>query len=306
MVSQSKHTVRNLVIFALISISIGWIGLWLNRAIATEAPGQNLGMLLWLVAPALAGLLLRALAGDGWADAGLRPALRRNLGWYGFALMVYPASIALILGLGYLLGAVSFAGLSSLGWEKFAGLVGAALATSFVKNIFEELAWRGYLTPRLDALGWGVGAVSVLVGVVWWAWHLPYWFGFLAAADFAAYTSLGLTPFIVLTLVAFVPAAFVYGELRRATGSLWPGVVMHTVGNAIILILLLNRLIEFQSGLASALFTPGTEGLLVVLMWMGIGFWIYRKRTRASRASQSAENSASLGVDTDRIFGDAS
>ena len=89
----------------------------------------------------------------------------------------------------------------------------------------------------------------MLVGLIWGAWHLPYWFGFLAAADFSAYTSLDMTVFIPLALVALIPAAFVYGELRRATGSIWPVVVMHTMGNAVILTLLLNRLIQFKSGL---------------------------------------------------------
>jgi hypothetical protein len=50
------------------------------------------------------------------------------------------------------------------------------------------------------------------------------------------------------------------------------------VGKAIILTLLLNRLIEFKSGLASALFTPGMEGLLVMVLWTLIGIGIDRKR----------------------------
>ena len=151
--SRRKQAVRNLVIFTIVSISIGWVGLWLNRVMANEASGQNLGMLLWLVVPALTGLLLRAVAGDGWSDAGLRPALKKNLGWYGFALLIYPACIALILGLGYAVGTVSLTGLSSLGLRSFVGLIGAALVAGFVKNIFEEFAWRGYLNPRLDSLG---------------------------------------------------------------------------------------------------------------------------------------------------------
>ena len=293
--SRRKQAVRNLIIFAIVSVSIGWVGLWLNRTMATEAPGQNLGMLLWLIVPALTGLLLRAVGGDGWSDAGLRPALSKNLGWYGFALLIYPACLALILGLGYATGAISFAGLASLGLKTFVSLVGAAILGSFIKNIFEEFAWRGYLNPRLDSLSWGVGASSVLVGLIWGAWHLPYWFGFLAAADFSAYTSLDMTVFIPLALVALIPAAFVYGELRRATGSIWPVVVMHTMGNAVILTLLLNRLIQFKSGLASVLFTPGTEGLLIMLLWTLIGFGIYRKRTRLSAAVQPVKNTASLG-----------
>lgn len=277
--SRNVQIRRNLVIFAVVSAGIGWLGLWLNQGMANPDPQQNLGMLLWLLAPALTGLLLRAAAGDGWADSGLRPALKKNLGWYGFALLIYPACLALILGLGRAAGAVSFAGLSSLGLERFAGLVASAVLAGLAKNLFEELAWRGYLTPRLDALGWGVGASSVLVGLIWGAWHAPYWFGLLALADLQAYTNLSLAAFIPLAFVAFVPAAFGYGELRRITGSVWPTVVMHTVGNALILTLLLSRLVEFKSSLAFALFTPGMEGLLSMALWALIGVGIYRKRT---------------------------
>jgi hypothetical protein len=70
---------------------------------------------------------------------------------------------------------------------------------------------------------------------------------------------------------------------------------MHTMGNAVILTLLLNRLIQFKSGLASALFTPGTEGLLIMLLWTLIGFGIHRKRTRLSPVVQPVEDAASLG-----------
>ena len=276
--SRKVKSRRNLVVFAVVSAGIGWLGLWLNQMIANPDPQQNLGMLLWLIAPALVGVLLRALAGDGWADSGLRPALKKNLRWYGFALLIYPICLALTLSLGYATGAVSFAGLSSLGLGKFTSLVAAAVLAGFVKNIFEEFAWRGYLTSRLDALGWPVWASALLVGAIWGAWHLPYWFGFMAPDVFSAYTSLSRAVFIPLAFVAFVPAAFGYAELRRITGSVWPTVVLHTVGNAIILTLLLSRLVEFKSGLASALFTPGMEGLLSMALWALIGLGIYRKR----------------------------
>ena len=133
--SRNVQTRRNLVIFAVVAAGIGWVGLWLNQVMANPDPRQNLGMLLWLIAPALTGVLLRAAAGDGWADAGLRPALKKNLGWYGFALLIYPVCLALILGLGYATGAVSAAGLSSLGLGRFAGLVAAALLAGVVKNL---------------------------------------------------------------------------------------------------------------------------------------------------------------------------
>ena len=100
-----------------------------------------------------------------------------------------------------------------------------------------------------------------------------------ATSTLAPRTSLSRAAFIPLACAAFVPAAFAYGELRRITSSVWPTVVLHTVGNAIILTLLLGRLVEFKSSLAFALFTPGMEGFLSMALWALIGVGIYRKRT---------------------------
>jgi len=51
-------------------------------------------------------------------------------------------------------------------------------------------------------------------------------------------------------------------------------------GNGSILTWLLNRLVEFRSGLARRLFTPDMEGVLSMLLWIAIGLGIYRKRAR--------------------------
>jgi len=50
---------------------------------------------IFIVAPVLAWLVLRAFMGDGWRDAGLRPLIKKNLRWYGVATLIYPAVIAL-------------------------------------------------------------------------------------------------------------------------------------------------------------------------------------------------------------------
>ena len=39
----------------------------------------------------------------------------------------------------------------------------------------EELGWRGFLLPRLSAR-FGLPLASIFVGIVWAAWHLPFFF----------------------------------------------------------------------------------------------------------------------------------
>ncbi len=276
--TRKKQTVRNLVIFAVVSVSIGWIGLGLNRVMATAAPGQNLGMLLWLIVPALTGLLLRAVAGDGWSDAGLRPALKKNLGWYGFALLIYPACIALVLGLGYATGAVSFAGLASVDQGTFLGLIAAAVLAGFVKNIFEEFAWRGYLTPRLDSLGWVVrgefragrrdlGSVARAI-LVW----------FPGARGFQGVHQPESGGVCSTDLCGLYP-----GRLRLRGTAAGHGVGLadrrdaHR-GQCHHLDAASEPPDRVQERIGVCLFTPGMEGLLVMVLWTLIGVGIYRRR----------------------------
>ena len=147
-----KKPIRNLFIFAVVTLGCGFLGMFLDRLVAPEDPMQGLGVLLWLVAPLAANVLLRAFGKDGWKDFGLRPHFKDSWIWYLVALLVAPLVVAITLGLGELSGAVSLSGFAELGFGSLAPLIAAALGGAVVKNIFEEFAWRGYLTPRFEAL----------------------------------------------------------------------------------------------------------------------------------------------------------
>ena len=213
--SRRKQTVRNLVIFAIVSISIGWVGLWLNQVMVNEAPGQNLGMLLWLVVPALTGLLLPPWPAMGGPMPGcVRPEKEPGLVW--FRPVDLSGLIALVIGLGYVIGAVSFAGLASWAWERSPDSSAlrwwpASSRTSSRSSPGGAISTRGSI-PWAGALG----ELRPLWASIWGAWHVPYWFGFLALADFRAYTSLNLAAFVPLALCCVYPGRL---RLRRAAAG---------------------------------------------------------------------------------------
>jgi membrane protease YdiL (CAAX protease family) len=60
-------------------------------------------------------------------------------------------------------------------------------------------------------------------------------------------------------------SAVLYGEVRVRTGSIWPGVVLHSVTNAIATPPLVNGHLGF-SGHADALFSPIAGSILVMLL----------------------------------------
>ena len=72
----NRTTIRNLTIFILFVLAIGWIGRGLDVLLGNPS-SEGLGILLWIGMPLVASLLLRTFAGDGWSDFGIKPNLKR-------------------------------------------------------------------------------------------------------------------------------------------------------------------------------------------------------------------------------------
>ena len=142
---NQKRTIRNLCIFIFVALSCGWVGVWVD-SLTGETTGDfsdtsngTSGMGIFIVAPVLTWLLLRALMGDGWRDAGLRPLIKKNLRWYGVAVLIYPVVIALTLLIGELFGWLDV----QIRWADYLGGLGIFVLAGFIKNFFEESSWSG-------------------------------------------------------------------------------------------------------------------------------------------------------------------
>jgi len=83
----------------------------------------------------------------------------------------------------------------------------------------EEIGWRGYALPRMQAQE-GAFRASVLLGVIWAVWHLPLWLtkGHPMQGTFFGWTLLGL----MATSVLFT---WVYNNTQ---GSLLPALLFHS------------------------------------------------------------------------------
>ena len=128
---------------------------------------ESLGMLLWIVAPLAACLLLRAFAGDGWKDLGIKLNFKGNVLGYIVALLVFPVITALIMIIGKVSGVIFFPDLSVSALVTFLQVFMFGLLSGFFKNIFEEFGWRGYLTPKIDSLKLNDYVGHLIVGLIW-------------------------------------------------------------------------------------------------------------------------------------------
>jgi hypothetical protein len=131
---------------------------------------------IWLVLPLLAVIRLRTFAGDGWKDAALNPRLKSNAIWYAVAFLIFPLVTSIVLLIGKVFGWID---LSDFSFTDFVPVFLGLLVFEFIKNIFEESVWRGYLTTKLIKLSLSDLSLYLIVGLIWSVWHLPYYMEFL-------------------------------------------------------------------------------------------------------------------------------
>ena len=258
-----------LVVFSVVVLGSGWIGLLVDDALGDAHSLRGQGSLVWIMTPLLVGAVL-ALSD---------PSLRRSyaVSWlpgrlraYGVAIGVFPLSFVVAIAVGWAAGVLSPGGLGAFG-----SAVAVNVLPTVLKNIAEEGAWRGYLTPGLLHRRLPDPAVWLVVGVVWGAWHLPYYLWFL---DESLIRSVYDVPPIIFALIA-VPVTIcwvpLFTELRILSGSIWPGLIAHSIAN----------LSQIPVSLGGLPITPGW-GLLVspvvgiipnaIVLAAGLGLWARR------------------------------
>jgi membrane protease YdiL (CAAX protease family) len=267
-----EKTVRNLIIYVIVFNLLAWLGWMVAQDGTVESIG--LGTLIWLGAPLLVSLVIRLFSRD-WKDLGLSPRFKNNGKWYAFSFLVFPVLLTLVLLIGLIFGGVSLVNFQV--GPFFGSLVAAFFSFTFVKNIFEEFAWRGYLTPKVNSIVKNPIVGHLLVGLIWGLWHIPYYLTLLDRASLAVYTSLDLSIFIPMVILGMTLAGILFGEIRLITGSTWPAFLMHMVSNVIIQTLLMDGHVEVSSK-TEVLFTPSWEGILTMVLITLAGLWLYRRR----------------------------
>jgi membrane protease YdiL (CAAX protease family) len=214
--------------FVAMTFALTWL-LWavvIRASHGATAPASSLlGLggpvfLIGVFAPGIVAVILTAME-EG--RAGVRVLLQRIAQWqvdaryYAFAILLMPVTKLVV--------AVLHRALTGT-WPQFGEtrplvLLGAtALSTIFQAG--EEVGWRGYLLPRLWARA-GLGPASLIVGVIWAAWHLPL---FSAPGADTYHQSF---PLFALQVTAYsIALAWLYW---RTGGSLLLPMLMHSAFN---------------------------------------------------------------------------
>ena len=196
-----------------------------------------------------------------WGTTGARVMLRP----LAFPMVVYGAAYVVA----YALGLVH--------WNPGEGnwTTGAQIAANVVINLAllgvvgtvtsmgEEIGWRGYLQPRLDAAG--VRSSLLLVWLAQVVYHAPLMAG-------AGYANMGgFVTSLTLFAVADLPITFIMARESYAARSVWPAVFFHSFHNTISQ-WLFPKLFTVDQG---QLWLDGESGLLPTMGYVVLGAAMY-------------------------------
>ena len=201
--------------------------------------------------------------------------------WYVLALVLKPILMWISIGVSTVLGGGMGSTTSppTVGWE-FAGLVITVFLYQFFffNAVGEEIGWRGFAMPRLQAKTSPLIACLV-IGLLWTPWHAPLWYAEGAPISTWDYW---ITMFLVI-----VPSSVITGWLyNRSRGSILVAGIAHAMSNTVGKVVLAPQLDERSIGLTWLVFAA----LLVVLdkMWEKLPFdhpAVYRSPEHAAQPS---------------------
>ena len=228
--SEITHLVRRtvkqhaLILFFLLSYIISWLIWGLGRRL------ENDTVLIWLgsFGPAISALVVTAVSEgqDGLSKLLSRLFIWRvGLQWYLISLFLVP-----VVGLAIAIVYVLLNGLASelpgpeywrsTFWQQvLVWVAGTWLGVAIAPG--EELGWRGYALPRLQARYHPLAA-SILLGLLWGMWHFD---GLISdpATDFSLVEVLG---FIAGTVSASVIYTWLFNNTK---GSVLIASIFHAV-----------------------------------------------------------------------------
>ncbi|MFO7743660.1 MAG: CPBP family glutamic-type intramembrane protease [Anaerolineae bacterium] len=147
-------------------------------------------------------------------------------------------------------------GRTSPGWAlaRFPRYVGMVLIVGALLPVLgEELAWRGFLFPRLAE--YNVHLALIGTWVVWWLFHGPLGFLSPALRDVPRWA-------LALGLLAIAGPTFFTGWLLLQTGSLWPAAIFHLTWNLVNPALLGNTYTDKEGLLHGRIWLINGEGVI--------------------------------------------
>lgn len=208
--------------FFVLTFAVAW-ALWLPLIPLHDRMPAGLAVMLTLLGSLVPSTVAILLVSRQHGPAAVRRLLQRlliwrvGIGWY-LAILALAALAVLAVWVSTLLGALAPAVVTTIPVVLF----------TFLFSIFpgsamgEELGWRGFALPRLQAGGSAVAA-SLLIGAAWGTYHLPL---FLLGSP-----TRPLALFLPFALSCVIMSIFYTWMYNGTGGSLLIAVLLHATTN---------------------------------------------------------------------------
>lgn len=249
--------------FVGLVLPVGWAVM-----LMLEAVGSATATAVGMTCPMLVAVAFLSLEGRaGWSSVGWGLP-----GWtYGGLSLGLPlVQLALVLLVGFFAGCIELNAShvitrnpTSQLWLNlilavpgmvipFLLLPPGALLAGWVSHLGEEVAWRGYLFGTLFRKGSAPVPAALVTGVVWWLWHLPFFF---LSPVLASLPRGALLLLLASSLPALVGASAMYCWIYTASGSIWAPTLLHLFWN-------------LYRGILTGRLSDGASGLFTGPLWL--------------------------------------
>jgi hypothetical protein len=266
MSAPRPSALRDLLAFFAITFAVTW-GCWYGVAAVSGGTLRlsGAGMPLFYLGVFAPSLVALGLSARRAGPAGARALLGRvfqgpgRARWAVFAVG-YMAAIKLTVALIHRLATGVWPSFGAEAWY----LVIAAIPISTPVQAGEEIGWRGFALPRM-AGRMGLGPASLVLGVIWAAWHLPLFF--IPGADT---TGQSFPLYLLQATAVSVAMGWLYGHTR---GSLLTVMLLHAAVNNT-----KDIVPSYVPGATNALApsTSLTAWLTVALLWLCAAVFLAR------------------------------
>lgn len=251
----------NRIITFVLGVNIcAWAGAWIANGIDPENPVlQSGGIFFMSMSPLLMAFILKKMNKEDWSTAGLKLKFSGGKKWYLLSFFLPLVMISFVIGLSFFSDSVTL--IDSFG-SDLPGILGmsAGLFLAFsVAAIGEEFGWRGYLEPSLYRVNKSLIVNHVIVGIIWFTWHLPLIF--LAGDALPSFTE------FFMILIGTIALAIIYGQLRIISNTVWTCVIFHGAANAFTIAFASSNVLEVEEGFSNMI-SLSSSSVAVVSFWL--------------------------------------